>query len=68
MEEGQSPIPLSNPVLEQFRCRGCNSRLFDFKLLGGAIILECKCPKCGHMNVLKMGVAVAGRQIDTRKS
>ncbi len=34
----------------QLRCTGCNRRLGDFinEVEAGQVILELKCPRCGH--------------------
>jgi hypothetical protein len=48
-----------NPELEVYRCDRCHTRLFDYKLLEGVLILEAKCPKngCGFLNTIKVGIA-----------
>jgi len=64
--ESSTPVAGTTPVvdLQQYRCKKCNARLFDFKILFGAVIIECKCPKnkCGEMNVLKMGVTKSAEE------
>ena len=37
----------------QVRCADCNRRLADFvnEVQGGQLILELKCPRCGHPHV-----------------
>lgn len=37
----------------QLRCSGCNRRLGDFvnEVQAGQVILEIKCPRCGHSHL-----------------
>ena len=42
--------PVSATTQIQMRCTACNRRLGDYVNLvqGGQVIIEVKCPKCGH--------------------
>ena len=39
--------------VEQWRCENCNHRLGDISRPHG-LIARIKCPKCGHMNVIRI--------------
>jgi len=50
------------PVQSQIRCSGCRRRLADFvnELASGQVILELKCPRCGHPHLEIIRPAVHG--------
>ena len=48
---GQAKSAVASPIAQvQMRCSGCNRRLGDYvnEVKVGLVILEMKCPKCGH--------------------
>lgn len=47
--EGATILMATFPQI-QLRCIGCNRRLGDFvnEVQAGQLILELKCPRCGH--------------------
>lgn len=65
LNEGKDARAVAIVAQLQVRCGGCNRRLADLvnEMQAGQVILEMKCPRCGHphLEIIRPALAEPAR-------